>query len=71
MNQDGIAQQTRKPDNKSQENQEDNAGMEAVAHDLISAIHSRDAKAVSEALKAAFEIADSEPHEEGPHTNED
>jgi hypothetical protein len=44
--------------------------MEAVAHDLVRAIHARDAKAVAEALKAAFEIADREPHEEGPHTNE-
>lgn len=54
----------RKPDDGSEP---DYDGMEAAAEDLIAAVHSKDAKAVAAALRAAFEIADSEPHEEGPH----
>ena len=41
--------------------------LESAAEDLISAIHAKDTKAVVSALRAAFEIYDSEPHEEGPH----
>lgn len=43
--------------------------MEAVAEDLINALHSKDIKGAAAALKAAFEIADSQPHIEGPHGN--
>lgn len=42
-------------------------GLMASAEDLISAVHAKDAKAVASAIKAAFEVCDSEPHEEGPH----
>lgn len=31
---------------------------------------SNDVKGVAEAIKSAFEILDSQPHEEGEHTNE-
>lgn len=41
--------------------------LESAAEDLISAVHSKDVKAVCAALRAAFEICDSQPHEEGPH----
>jgi hypothetical protein len=41
--------------------------LEAAGQDLIDAIHSKDAKAVAAALRAAFELADSEPHTEGEH----
>jgi len=50
----------RKPDNEEQELD----FMEACAEDLIHAIHSKDPKAVAEALHAAFQIAESYPHEE-------
>ena len=53
----------RKPD----EEQEYDA-LESAAQDLISAVHSKDVKATCEALRAAFELCDSEPHEEGEHT---
>lgn len=46
---------------------EDHDFMHDVAQDLIDAVHSKNAKAVAEALQAAFQLADSEPHEEGPH----
>jgi len=41
--------------------------LEVAAQDLCDAVHSRNYKAVAEALRAAFELCDSEPHEEGPH----
>lgn len=41
--------------------------LESAAEDLISAVHSKDIKSVASALKAAFEICDAQPHEEGPH----
>lgn len=50
--------------------------LEACASDLIHAIASQDAASVAEALRAAFEIMESAPHEEGehmiePNTNEE
>lgn len=44
--------------------------MHSAADDLISAVHSKDTKATADALRAAFELADSEPHHEGPHIEE-
>lgn len=41
--------------------------LESAGQDLIDAIHSKDAKGVAVALRAAFQLADSEPHEEGEH----
>jgi hypothetical protein len=63
----GLTIKTRTPD---QNEEKDSDSIESCAKELISAIHSHDAKATASALKAIFEIADSEPHEEGPHTNE-
>lgn len=57
---------TREPDQKPEES-DDGAGLEACAQELIRAVHARDVKAVAQALQDAFELADSEPHEEGPH----
>lgn len=41
--------------------------LESAAEDLIQAVHSKNVKSVAEALRAAFEICDAQPHEEGPH----
>lgn len=41
--------------------------LESAGQDLIDAVHSKDAKAVAAALRAGFQLFDSEPHEEGPH----
>jgi len=41
--------------------------MEVAAQDVMDAVHSKNVKALASALRAAFELADSEPHEEGPH----
>jgi hypothetical protein len=53
---------TRKPDEEKEYDT-----FRAVAEDLINAIKAHDIPGCAEALKAAFEIADSEPHVEGPH----
>lgn len=66
----GIIMKTRQPDepNTSEDIKDDpNAAIEACASDLIKAIHMKNTAAVAEALRAAFEIMDSEPHTEGPH----
>jgi hypothetical protein len=46
-------------------------GLEAAAEDLIVAVGAKDAAGVAEALRNAFSILDSEPHEEGDHTEEE
>ena len=45
----------------------DDAGMLSAARDLIEAVHRGDDAGVAAALRSAFKIADSEPHEEGEH----
>jgi hypothetical protein len=45
--------------------------MEVCAQELCDAVHAKDVKAIAAALRAAFELCDLEPHEEGPHTNEE
>lgn len=57
-----VEHMKRQPDEES-----DYDMIDSAAEDLIQAIHSKDVKAVASALKAAFQICDSEPHEEGPH----
>lgn len=53
----------RKPDDG-----EDFDMLESVVEELISAIHSKDIKSACSALRTAFQLCDSEPHEEGEHT---
>ena len=38
--------------------------MEYVASDILSAIESKDTKALAEALKACFDLYESQPHQE-------
>jgi hypothetical protein len=45
--------------------------LEMCADDLKHALKAGDSKAIAAALRAAFELLDSEPHVEGPHTNEE
>ncbi len=51
---------TREPDEE-----QDLDSMEVAAEDVLSAIAAKDAKALAVAMRAAFELCDSEPHEEG------
>lgn len=48
---------------------EDFDTMETAAQDLCDAVHKKDIKAVAAALKAAFDLYESEPHEEGEHVD--
>lgn len=59
----GIAMIERKPDEPSHE--ED--GIMSAARDLLQGIEMKDHKAIAAAMRAAFEILDSEPHVEGEH----
>lgn len=64
----GLIIKTRTPDEKPEEDQDDPAAaIHACASDLIQAVHAHDVKAAAEAIQSAFEILDSQPHEEGPH----
>ena len=69
----GIMISERKPDGGFAEQNEQAAedqGLEACADDIIRAINSKDSRELAAAIRAAFEILDSEPHVEGPHINE-
>lgn len=57
----------RNPDDESKEVDM----LDGVAEELIAAVHAKDTKAVAMALKAAFEICEVYPHEEGPHLKEE
>jgi hypothetical protein len=41
--------------------------LESAAEDLMNAVHSKDIKGIAAALRAAFELVDSQPHVEGEH----
>lgn len=49
---------------KPEANQQDNADLEICATDLLAAIQRKDIKAMAEAMRSAFEILESQPHEE-------
>jgi hypothetical protein len=74
----GVIIKTREPDKTSEESTEqsiDSSAIESCARDLISAVHAQDAKGVAEAIKTAFDILESMPHEEmsegpSPHSYE-
>jgi hypothetical protein len=51
----------------TREHDEDFDSLEVAAEDLMVAVHSKNPKAIAEALRAAFDLMDSEPHMEGPH----
>jgi len=58
---------TREPDGDSDAEGFDS--LRVAAEDLCNAIHERDYSAAASALRAAFDLLEEEPHEEGPHTN--
>lgn len=45
--------------------------LKSAAEDLLAAIQGKSAIGIAQALKAAFEQLDEEPHEEGPHIEEE
>ena len=64
----GIMTIERKPDQDTET--QDDSGMMAAAQDLSNAIHSKDIKAIAAALRAAFEILETQPHDEISHEQE-
>lgn len=65
-----ITNQLRKPDSIPGEDESDDsdAGLQSAASDLIEAIHSKDVKSVTEALKSFYELVDND--EEQPEEDE-
>ena len=49
----------------------DDDGLTTAADELIESVSRKDAQAVAAALRAAFDILESQPHEEGPHDETD
>lgn len=41
--------------------------LESAMQELHGALHVRDYKSAAEIFRSAFELMDSQPHEEGPH----
>ncbi len=65
----GAIVQTRTPDQKPEENQENqSAAIEACARELITAIHAKDHKSAANALVDAFDILESMPRDETEHS---
>ncbi len=63
--QSGVIVKTREPDEKPEQDQDDpSAAIKACAKALIDAIHSRNEQGVADAIADAFEILESQPHEE-------
>lgn len=52
------------------EEQDNDQGLMSAAEDIMSAIHAKDTSMLAQALKAAFEICDEMPHQEGPSIKE-
>lgn len=59
----GVITEIRPSDHKDEP--QDDTGLMAAAKDLVDAHDSKDIKRVAAALRAAFQILDSEPHDEG------
>jgi len=56
----------RSPDSESEYD-----SLESVGQDLLDALHAQDAKGIAAAFRAGFELLDSEPNFEGPHTDKE
>ncbi len=64
---DGAASQPIEVEKREPDEAQEYDVLEAAAEDLCKSIEKKDYKAIASALRAAFELLDSEPHEEGPH----
>jgi len=50
---------------------DNSSALHSAAEEIMHAMHMKDAKSLMTALKSFWEICDSEPHEEGPHIDEE
>lgn len=60
----GVIVKDRQPDEKPEQSDDSADAIHACAQDLIEAVHSKNVKNAAEAIKSAFEILESMPHEE-------
>lgn len=68
----GVIVQNRAPDAKPEGQEPEASDTDAImdcAKDLITAVHAHDAKGVAEAMKAAFDILETLPHDEVEHND--
>lgn len=63
----GMVVTQRTPDDYTEEQ---DTALETASKDMLDAFNSSDYKKLASAFKNAFQICESEPHEEGEHTNE-
>lgn len=70
----GVIMRVRSPDGisseQSSEDSNSDEGLMMAAEDICKGVESKDYKRIAAAFRAAFEILDSQPHEEGPHLEE-
>lgn len=64
----GVIVTTRPSDESKQDESHESDPIEYCAEDLMNAVHNKDKKAVAEAIRSAFDILESEPHNEAEHT---
>ena len=67
----GLITQICAPDEKPEQEHEEDHGLMSAASDILDAIETKDHKKLASAIRATFQICDSEPHEEGPHLEEE
>lgn len=70
----GLIIAKRKPDGGHEEftsEDSDSDGLEMACQEMMKAFKADDSKAFSAALRSAFEILDSEPHEEYDHSQDE
>lgn len=70
----GLTISVRKPDGSSQESHtegNEDAGLDSCSEDLIKAVHAKDGKAVTAALKAAYAILDSHSDKDEPESEDE
>lgn len=65
-----MTTKVRTPDAPETAEDQSNQGLLAAARDLITAIQSGDEKLVAQAIQAAFELCENQPHNEAEHLNE-
>lgn len=66
----GITVKTRPSDSDDTQMDEssDSEGLESAMEDLCHALDAKDYRRAADAFKAAFDMLESQPHEEVPHT---
>lgn len=68
----GLIVKMRSPDGPIENEPEDNdsAALEACAEDILRAISAKDSKQLAQALQSAFEVLESQPHDEAGEDEE-